>query len=801
MLFDDLANTYKSLKGKNYAFYALFYGCTNLKTVSENFLSATTLSQSCYAFMFSGCTSLTSAPALPATILSDECYTCMFDGCESLISAPNLPATTLKPRCYNSMFANCTSLTSAPALPATILASSCYQYMFSGCGELISAPTLPATILSDECYQYMFYGCVSLTSAPALPATTLASYCYDSMFRDCTSLTSAPTILPATTLTSECYSYMFYGCTALTTAPELPATTLASSCYNNMFYGCTSLTEAPELPATTLAEWCYSYMFQNCFSLTAAPVLPAETLVEGCYDNMFCNCELLDYIKMLAIDISANYCLSGWVSGVANSGTFVKNKDATWNVIGINGVPTNWVIETIINIKNYLTIEILEDNTCISGNPGGSYHMSVYYIENAHLESGHVWEEPNNRGFTLGPYNKGDKITFKQYYYDYNISGGVRFKVIDNTTSTINKPFNVIGNCMSMCLDSENTNDHKNDPMLIKNLENTTNAFMGLFENCKGLQSVSENFLPATTLGQGCYANMFSGCTSLKASPNLPATTLAQSCYSYMFSGCTSFTSTPNLPVTTLASYCYSNMFSGCTSLVNVSELPATTLAQGCYANMFSGCSVLKTAPVLPAATLQTKCYEGMFKNCSNLNYIKMLATNDVSIGYYALDEWVTGVSTTGTFVKHKNASFLSDDDIPDGWNVIDSYNTPSIFKSDSNINVVFYYSGGIYEPPVLIDNVMTYTPSELLSMKPSCAIEVDIYYPNTNSYHEQVKSDYKWDITYTLDNILDEIYGVNSNKQKLVTMIAIVINKIFTPDENDYEYATGGSGGQVPIY
>lgn len=47
--------------------------------------------------------------------------------------------------------------------------------------------------------------------------------------------------LPATTLVSNCYSNMFYGCTSLTQAPELPATTLASECYRNMFYGCSNL--------------------------------------------------------------------------------------------------------------------------------------------------------------------------------------------------------------------------------------------------------------------------------------------------------------------------------------------------------------------------------------------------------------------------------------------------------------------------------------------------------------------------------------------------------------------------------
>ena len=198
------------------------------------------------------------------------CYYYMFSGCTSLTTAPELPATTLASFCYDDMFENCTSLTTAPKLPATTLASFCYRGMFSGCTSLTTAPKLPATTLADECYRLMFSGCTSLTTAPELPATALATHCYEAMFENCTSLTTAPK-LPATTLADDgawaCYYKMFSGCTSLTTAPELPATTLTSNFYQEMFSGCTSLTTAPELPATALEDSCYYKMFENCVNL------------------------------------------------------------------------------------------------------------------------------------------------------------------------------------------------------------------------------------------------------------------------------------------------------------------------------------------------------------------------------------------------------------------------------------------------------------------------------------------------------------------------------------------------------
>lgn len=230
-----------------------------------------------------------------------------------------LPCSSLLYGCYFGLFHNCTSLTTPPVLPATTLAAYCYDEMFYGCSALTTAPLLPATKVTAAAYRRMFYGCSSLTTASALPATTLAG---------------------------SCYTYMFQNCTSLTTAPALPATTLASNCYSSMFSGCRSLTTAPVLPATTLVSSCYQSMFYNCKALTTAPELPATTLVSNCYYQMFRNCSNLNYIKAMFTTTPSTSYTRSWVSGVASSGTFVKNTAATWSVSGVNGVPSNWTIQT-----------------------------------------------------------------------------------------------------------------------------------------------------------------------------------------------------------------------------------------------------------------------------------------------------------------------------------------------------------------------------------------------------------------------------------------------------------------------
>ena len=214
---------------------------------------------------------------------------CIFKGNKKIISAENLilKPTTLSPKCYASMFQGCTSLTTAPELPATTTYEYSYQGMFHSCTSLTKAPTsigVSSTIIADFCCYLMFESCTSLTTAPELPATTLVDNCYCAMFEGCTSLTTAPE-LPATTLANGCYSNMFYGCKSLTTAPELPATTLANSCYSDMFKSCTSLTTAPELTATTLAYSCYARMFYGCTSLSTITCLAIDISASYCTEN------------------------------------------------------------------------------------------------------------------------------------------------------------------------------------------------------------------------------------------------------------------------------------------------------------------------------------------------------------------------------------------------------------------------------------------------------------------------------------------------------------------------------------
>jgi uncharacterized protein YjdB len=77
------------------------------------------------------------------------------------------------------------------------------------------------------------------------------------------------------------------------------------------------------------------------------------------------------------------------------------------------------------------------------------------------------------------------------------------------------------------------------------NLESATtieanNAFYGLFAGADKLVNNDERLLvlPATTLTEGCYQDMFNGCKGIEKAPELPAPKLEKNCYQEMFYDC-----------------------------------------------------------------------------------------------------------------------------------------------------------------------------------------------------------------------------------------------------------------------
>ena len=135
------------------------------------------------------------------------------------------------------------------------------------------------------------------------------------------------------------------------------------------------------------------------------------------------------------------------------------------------------------------------------------------------------------------------------------------------------------------------------------------------------------------------------------------------------------------LPATTVYENDYNDMFNNCSGLISApSALSATTIGASSYKRMFQNCTSLTIAPELPIPTLTSQCYAYMFAGCRSLRYIKCLATSGISPGADSSSNntyhWVYNVPTGGTFYRPTEASSAWGTSatnyagIPSGWSV-----------------------------------------------------------------------------------------------------------------------------------
>lgn len=526
----------------------------------------------------------------------------------------------------------------------------------------------------ELCYYATFQGCTSLKfPMKSLPALSPKMMAYTSMFQE-SGIVETPEIL-AEEVEASTFSMTFYNCKSLTKCTSsLKPKLLYSQSYNQMFKGCTSLIKAPEIQAThhdASGNYHMGQMFSGCTSLTSSPSLKIQTLGKQGYYQLFYGCKNLNKIEMLATDVSATGCLSSWVNGVASAGIFIKSSTATWDITGVDGIPSGWIIKNEDGSypqSAYLCFTSTGDST-ISMTQKGTPNTSANKVIQYKLNTGQ-WQTWDLSEVSL---HDGDKMYLKS-----------DDEILISESDSIYKKFTMTGsiaasgNIMSLLNFSTTLTDYAfyclfNSCAALKQaptLPATTLAedcYYSMFKGCTSLVQAPE--LPATTLDEYCYYRMFQGCTSLTTAPELPATTLADYCYTYMFYGCSKLTQAPALPATTLGNDCYDSMFRDCSSLTKAPELPATTLAAHCYSDMFYGCTNLTTAPALPATTLVSYCYYEMFKRCTNLNYVKAMFT-DMSASN-CVWSWLNNVSSTGTFIKSKDATWTKEQaGIPTGWTV-----------------------------------------------------------------------------------------------------------------------------------
>lgn len=460
--------------------------------------------------------------------------------------------------------------------------------------------TTNITLPSSSVFENLFEGCINLISAGdlILPSSTLTNDCYAGMFKNCSKLNTPPE-LPALVLSNGCYSSMFEDCRSLLNSPSLPATELADYCYSSMFKG-SGLGKAPNLPATELTYRCYAYMFENTL-ITSIPTLPS-TPASSSYYGMFRDCKYLDIEKGRSIIINGN--------------------------------------------NSSCCQEMFMGCTSLTRAPK--------------LPSNRVGEEA---------------------YYSM-------FEGCTSLTQAPELPAKVL-------------------------LPQTGHTFglnyAYMFKGCTSLTTAPK--LPATELTMGCYMGMFWNCSNLVTAPELPATEFTESyshsqelnwCYEKMFKNCVKLQEAPTLPATVLTQGCYQEMFYGCSSLNYINCHAQDISATDCTNSWVAGSSAIKTFS--PQEEEYEEMLQGIpYKYGSDTQYIYTVTQTNAVPGITISDDFNPYDMRTWPEEYRPNArssrpdyNYNYYDFVLPGWY---AYYTYTIKHWDNSV-----------DPPQLVEEVKKYT-------------------------------------------------------------------------------------------
>ena len=406
--------------------------------------------------------------------------------------------------------------------------------------------------------------------------------------------------------------------------------------------------------------------------------------INALYEDCFCITSL-ENSNVITINIHNDH------DGIYPSGTwsfsYSTDNGYTWADITINPATSNtWAITEIDSSKNILfrgngntTLE------CVQIIPSKTYNVSGNILS---LLDGDYSE-----------INKLEDYCFYNFFNQLNVKDASRLILPDFTSK----------NCYGLMFYYSKVSK----PPVLPATTLAEGCYIYMFTGCKSLEYCPD--LPATTLATLCYASMFRVCKLINEAPELPALTCAQQCYAEMFIGCSNLKTCPSIAAIHMAPYCYKSMFRNCTSLLTPAALPAQLArsegditgepyAPYCYEYMFAGCKSLTYAPYLPSLYIPEGGYSYMFDSCTSLNYIHIAAEywiNSTSSG--SLYDWVHNVAPTGTFVKSPNATFKLDSNngVPTGWTVYnDGDDIPervnvTVTANDDSMGTV--YGGGTY--------------------------------------------------------------------------------------------------------
>ena len=228
------------------------------------------------------------------------------------------------------------------------------------------------------------------------------------------------------------------------------------------------------------------------------------------------------------------------VALVENIGDQPSGTTCTYSVVVTN--PSAEDLAKVDKATPLTLLTLADGKITVNFNGGITLASDIHYIINAGAEQ----TIPKN---TIGAYDivveKNDVVQL--YSLNSSLGGsavaGVRggTRAVDDGAKYINiRPSmktEIFGNVMSLLKGK--------DGFANADALEAKNTFYGLFAGAEKLVNDADRqlVLPATTLKESCYQDMFNGCKGIEKAPELPAPKLEKNCYQEMFYDCSKLNS------------------------------------------------------------------------------------------------------------------------------------------------------------------------------------------------------------------------------------------------------------------
>lgn len=204
--------------------------------------------------------------------------------------------------------------------------------------------------------------------------------------------------------------------------------------------------------------------------------------------------------------------------------------------------------------------------------------------------------------------------------------------------------------------------------------------FYGLFEDDEYLVDASGLILyEYGDIEPYAYSHLFAGCTSLKYAPKKKACMIYSHSMDYMFAYCSSleYMYEFELGACDGGEGGFAFMFIGCTSLKETPKIYIPYMTSvGLFESTFAYCTSLERFEMMGDEVYQDpidlsqeeKVVFNMLDGCSSLKYVKVNFTN-IDYSLRPTENWMRGVPSTGTFVTPSDTNWVTGSNgIPAGW-------------------------------------------------------------------------------------------------------------------------------------